>query len=146
MQQLIRPFYVAAVLIVVTAITADAATISLRRGATDATFYLGGYSGVSDNTIYYYAAGPTHAAYPNIWMRTSDGAATTIRSYNGPTGIRDLLRFNLSGMSGQGVDVVGDATLTLTASNATASTAQYWVYQIAAANVGWVESTNALSP
>lgn len=146
MQQLTRLFCVAAVLAVVMTITTDAATIELRRGATDATFYPGGYSGVSDNTIYYYAAGTTHAAYPNVWMRTSDGGTSTIRSYNGPTGIRDLLRFNLSGMSGQGVDVVGDATLTLTASNSTASTVQYWVYQIAAANAGWVESTNALTP
>lgn len=141
MQQLTRLCCVAAVLTVVTAITTHAATISLRRGATDATFYPGGYSGVSDNTIYFYSAPSTHAAYPNIWMRSSDGVNGNFRAYNGSTNIRDLLRFNLSGMSGQGVDVVGDATLTLT-SGGTASTVQYRIYEIAAANAGWVESTN----
>lgn len=141
MQQLFRFCGVVAIVATMTAMTSHAATISLSRGAVDANFYPGGYNGAADNTIYYYAAPSTHAAYPNIWMRSSDGATNTIRAYNGPTGIRDLLRFNLSGMSGQGVDVVGNATLTLTSSGS-ASTVQYRIYQIAAANAGWVESTN----
>lgn len=44
-------------------------------------------------------------------------------------------------MSGQNVQVTGDATLTLTA-NGSPTNFTYGLYQIAPANAGWVESTN----
>ncbi|MCA9260429.1 MAG: hypothetical protein KDA61_14555 [Planctomycetales bacterium] len=121
----------------------NAATITLKRGDVDATYYPGGYDGASDNTIFYYAAPTTHAAYPAIWMRSSDGATVETRAINGSTNTRALWRFDLSGMSGKNIDVTGDAVLTLT-SSAAASAVMYHLYQIAPANAGWQESTNAI--
>jgi hypothetical protein len=124
-------------------LAADAATASLRRGAADAAFYPGGYSGTADNDIFYYAPfpGSGHPGEPSVWMRSSDGAYGTVRGSNGPSAIRTLYRFDLSGMSGQGVQVTGDATLTLTSAGGFPN-ADYAVYQMASANAGWVESTN----
>lgn len=97
----------------VSALVADAATIALKRGEVDPTFYPGGYAGVSDNSIFYFSAA-SGANAPSVWMRSSDGANGATRAVNSSSNIRNLWRFNLSGMSGQNVEVMGDATLTLT--------------------------------
>lgn len=65
-----------------------------------------------------------------------------MKSINGPTSERVLLRFDLSGMAGQGVDVVGDATITLNVATGSPTGLEYRFYEIAPANAGWQESTN----
>lgn len=117
------------------------ATATLRHLLADPTFYPGGYTGYGDNTIYYYSAN-SGVAFPEVWMRTSDGSNGQIKSINSPSAYRNLLRFDLSGMSGQNVDVLGDATITLTISSAQGANFDYSLYEIAAANAGWQESTN----
>ncbi len=143
MQRLSVLFVIAILAWTASASSAIAATASLRRGNVDATFYPGGYNGAADNDIFYYAPipGTGHPAEPSVWMRSSDGTYGTVRGANGPSNIRTLFRYDLSGMSGQGVDVTGDATLTLTSAGGSPS-AIYALFQIAAANAGWVESTN----
>lgn len=53
----------------VSALVADAATIALKRGEVDPTFYPGGYAGVSDNSIFYFSAA-SGANAPSVWMST----------------------------------------------------------------------------
>lgn len=122
---------------------ADADTATLARGAIETNFYPGGYNGVADNDIFYYRPfpGSGHPADPSVWMRSSDGQYNTVRGSNSSSAIRTLFRFDLSAMSGQGVQVTGDATMTLTSAGGFPN-ANYGIYQIAAGNAGWVESTN----
>jgi hypothetical protein len=129
-------------LLVVSPVAARAATATLRNGVAEPTFYPGGYQGVSDNIIFFYSAPPAHAAAPNVWMRSSDGKNNQIKAVNGSTNLRTLLRFDLSGLTGQFVTVTGDATMTLTVSGAEGPGYFYNFYQIAAANAGWANSSN----
>lgn len=120
---------------------AQADSITLYRTSADATFYPGGYNGVADNTIYYYSPGTAHASYPNGWMRSSDGANNPAYAQNSGGGSRrSLLRFDLSGMSGQNVQVTTDATITLRGSGGSTGLT-VGLYEIAPANAGWQEST-----
>lgn len=139
-QQLKRTCALYLIAYAVVASQAGAATISLKRGTIDSTFYPGGYSGVADNTIFYFSAA-SGANAPSVWMRSSDGANAHTRAVNASSNERNLWRFNLSAMSGQNVQVNGNAKLTLT-SGGGATGATYQLFQIAAANAGWVESTN----
>lgn len=123
---------------------ACAETATLRRGLEEANFYPGGYDGVSDNTIFYYSPPAGHAAEPEIYMRSSDGAYGSLRIANQNTNIRNLLRFDLSAMSGQGVEVTSAGTLVLTKSGGLSAGLTYGVFQIAPENAGWQESTNNL--
>ncbi|MCA9260430.1 MAG: hypothetical protein KDA61_14560 [Planctomycetales bacterium] len=121
-----------------------AETATLRRGAVDTTFYPTGYDGAADTNIFYYSPNPGHPADPQIWMRSSDGKNAKVRSSTGPSNLRTLYRFDLSAMSNKGVEVLGDAVLTLTsAGGITGGT--YNLYQIADANAGWVESSNNIT-
>ena len=122
-------------------VAAHAVTIALTGGVPEPNFYPGGYDGAADNTIYYYSPSTTHAAYPEKWMRTSDGANNQMKALRAGSNERNLIRFDLSGMTGQGVTVTSDATLTLTVSSGTL-TVPYGLYEIAPANAGWQESTN----
>ncbi|MCC7086617.1 MAG: hypothetical protein IT427_16585 [Pirellulales bacterium] len=124
-------------------ITTNATTATLRHGMAVPTYYPGGYNGAADNTIFYYApfSGSGHPAEPEVWMRSSDGISNALRSNTGGRGsAHSLRRFDLSAMSGQGVHVTGNATLTLTSAGGS-TTADYGLYQIAPANAGWTEST-----
>jgi hypothetical protein len=143
MQRLTKLCAVAAIASAMWTIAADAATISLKRGAVDPTYYPGGYSGAADNTIFYFSAA-SGANFPSVWMRSSDGANAHTRAINASSNERNLWRFDLSGMSGQNVEVTSDATLTLT-SGGGATGFTYKLFQIAAANAGWVESTNNIT-
>lgn len=68
---------------------ADAATATLRRGLTDATFYPSGYNGAADNTIFYFKSDdPGNVTYPEMWMRASSGSYETIRGSNRSSNIR----------------------------------------------------------
>lgn len=98
-----RLFMLAAIGGALSPVSAKAATANLTRGVADAAFYPGGYAGVADNDIFYYApfAGSGHPAEPSVWMRSSDGAYGTVRGSNSSSSIRTLYRFDLSGMSGQ---------------------------------------------
>ena len=71
----------------------------------------------------------------------SDGTNGTTRSANTGTNERVLHRFDLSGMTGQGVTVTGNGTITLTTATVNGLAADYKLYQIAAGNAGWQEST-----
>jgi hypothetical protein len=146
MNRLLRVTCVCTLVLFGIATVGNASTISLKRGAVDPTYYPGGYNGAADNTIFYYWNSTVGSStYPEIWMRTSDGGYSMTKAFNGPTSQRALYRFDLGGMSGQNVTVVGNATLTLTGYTETAA-GFYALYQIAAANAGWQESTNILTP
>ncbi len=121
-----------------------ATTATLRQGLAVPTYYPGGYNGAAYNTLFYYSPflGSGHPAEPEVWMRSSDGISNALRSNKGGGGSEHiLLRFDLSAMSGQGVHVTGNATLTLTSAGGS-TTSDYGLYQIAPANAGWTESTN----
>ena len=142
MRQFTTVCCVAALAVLCLPVTVQAATAILAGGVAEPVFYPGGYDGAADNTIYYYSPSTTHPAYPEKWMRTSDGANGQIKAITGSTAYRDLIRFDLSAMAGQGVDVLGDATLTMTVSSAQGYYFDYSLYEIAPANAGWQESTN----
>lgn len=116
---------------------ASGLTLSLTRGSVNPTYYPAGYAGGSDNTIFYYAMLPK-------WMRSSDGAGQLSKAQNGPTTLRTLTRFDLAGLAGQNIVVTGNATLKMTV-YPDAPGGDYSLYQIAGANAGWTESTNAVT-
>jgi hypothetical protein len=122
-------------------------TLTLKRGAVDPIYFPGGYAGAADTTIYYYSPPAGHPALPEVWMRSSNGGFGSTRTINGPTGERSLYRYDLSGLTGKGISVTGDATLSFIVNGGTgASTgAAYALYQIASANAGWVEGNNVNS-
>lgn len=141
-----RVFAGLAVVAAVFASAADAATVTLRRGLAEPTFFPGGYTGAADNTIYFYrTTDTTHASYPEKWMRSSDGANGTTRTANAGTNERVLHRFDLSGMSGQNVIVTSPGTITLYTGTVPAVTSTYGLFQIAAGNAGWTESTKNIA-
>jgi hypothetical protein len=138
--------WIAALVVLCVPVSSQAATATLRHLLAEPEFYPGGYTGAADNTIYYYSVtNPLSPIFSEVWMRTSDGMNNQFKANNSASGsYRNLLRFDLSGMSGQGVDVLGNATLTLTISTfePNAIGIEYSLYQIAAGNAGWQESTN----
>lgn len=144
MRQLLRFCSFAALALLLSPCAVEAATTTLRQGLADPAFYPAGYNGAADNTLFYYAPipGSGHPADPEVWMRSSDGISNALRNNKGGGGSEHvLLRFDLSAMSGHGIHVTGDATITLTSAGGS-TTANYGLYQIASANAGWVESTN----
>jgi hypothetical protein len=138
--------WIAALVVLCVPVTSQAATATLRHLLAEPEFYPGGYTGAADNTIYYYSVtNPLSPIFSEVWMRTSDGMNNQFKANNSASGsYRNLLRFDLGAMSGQGVDVLGNATLTLTLTTLepNAPGYEYYLYQIAAGNAGWQESTN----
>lgn len=131
---------------------AEAATISLRDGATDATFYPAGYAGTEDSSIYYYAAPAGDTRNPNAWMRGASGGVNSfLYSANASTNYRVLLRFNLGQMAtaaaglGQQVVVTSDAVLHLRTYDAQTAARTVSLYQIASGNAGWRESVKNIA-